>query len=465
MITPRFSCSQTADSVIVSLYCPSVRASDVEISVDDSLLIIHVSPYFLRLSFPHSVVEDDDSSAQYDPSSGYLTVTLSKEVKNQHFADLDLLAKLLAPRPSKPPTAPSIEVIDSQSTTGDIAEISQRIDQLVLEEEGDTLQAANDDWQLPQTVPESLPHLHMSPKKYYGFLNLYTGYFMHVTHTENEVNELGPDVEACDVGDRRLRRIAHENEKWDEEHYMADYADDEHIQELIAWKDPELVSDVAIVYTDAENMDMLRLPRKEYIMIAVQEEELYLTLINLLFAHAYDRRTTLQDPTPESAWTMCTLIPAFSALDPPPYSSAVHDVEKHGGTTFTDAELTSTVVASYRRCLAFPLYRSFQLAERCRKDVALSLSRGKRVVTRRLLEMKRVLDHHEVYYVYSKIWVDDFCVWVQAAASDDLFQQIGDRLEALTVSKAEIGWDLEQLEGAIRHVLDRNPDSDDESAE
>lgn len=38
------------------------------------------------------------------------------------------------------------------------------------------------------------------------------------------------------------------------------------------------------------------------------------------------------------------------------------------------------------------------------------------MVVRCLLEVKDILDHHEVYYVYSKIWVDDFCVWTQAYA-------------------------------------------------
>jgi protein SHQ1 len=71
---------------------------------------------------------------------------------------------------------------------------------------------------------------------------------------------------------------------------------------------------------------------------------------------------------------------------------------------------------SYRRSLAFPLYRSWILAEACRMDIAQLLSNGKRTIVRCLLEMKNVLDHHEVYYVYSKIWLDDFCMWTLAYA-------------------------------------------------
>lgn len=135
-------------------------------------------------------------------------------------------------------------------------------------------------------------------------------------------------------------------------------------------------------------------------------------MLTLLFSYAYESRTTQLDPTPESAWTLGTLVPAFSALDPP-VSHVVPDVDP---LAFSDDDLSGAFVMSYRRALAFPLYRSFILAEECRTDVARLLSKGKRTVVRCLLEMKNILDHHEVYYVYSKIWVDDFCVWIQAYA-------------------------------------------------
>ena len=43
----------------------------------------------------------------------------------------------------------------------------------------------------------------------------------------------------------------------------ADYMDDEYIQELLVWEDPELVGDSECVFTESENAKMLNLPRKE----------------------------------------------------------------------------------------------------------------------------------------------------------------------------------------------------------
>ena len=100
----------------------------MEIHVDRTLFSLHVNPYFLRLTFSSNVIEDDTSSANYDPSDGILTVTLSKETKGEHFADLDLLAKLLAPRSTEPTSRPQVEVLHSE-----VDDLASRTRELHLE--------------------------------------------------------------------------------------------------------------------------------------------------------------------------------------------------------------------------------------------------------------------------------------------------------------------------------------------
>jgi len=203
--------------------------------VDDTLLTVHINPYFLRLNFSHPLLEDDDSSARYDAISGYLTITLTKEIKGQAFQDLDLLAKLLAPRLHSARSS-KIEVIERESSLqDDTDDLVEKTEMLSLNQseilEGVCTQlhssntltlhtAAENDWQLPQSLPGPLPTLHLSTERPYGFLDSYSGYLRHVTHTENEINELGADAETCPVEERRKRRLEHEDAKWDEEHYM-----------------------------------------------------------------------------------------------------------------------------------------------------------------------------------------------------------------------------------------------------
>ncbi|KAF9476317.1 SHQ1-domain-containing protein [Pholiota conissans] len=456
MITPRFSCSQTENAVIVSMYCPSIRAADVEINVDETLVTVHVNPYFLRLNFSKPLLDDEESSANYDPSSATLTITLTKENKGEVFEDLDLLAKLLAPRKTPVISSPSIEVISTQGTAEE--DLVAQAEALSIKDD-ELAEAEENDWQIPQEVPQDgLPPLNLSKEKHYGFLDMHSGYLKHALHTENEINELGGDAEECTKEDRTSRRLKHENDKFDEEHYMADFMDDECIQELIAWTHPHISDKNTFQYTEQENAAVLRLPRKEYLATDIQTHDLYLTLITLLFSYAYDSRTSQHDPTPESAWTMGNLTPAFTALDSP------QSTEYSGGPhVFPRMELVDALVPSYRRSLTFPLYRSFALAEKCRKDVAGFLQKGKRIVMRCLLEMKDIFDHHEVYYIYSKIWLDDFCVWIQADADDEIVKQLGKNLMEAKVDKDLIDWDLDLIETAALQAIDRETDSDDES--
>ncbi|THH33920.1 hypothetical protein EUX98_g349 [Antrodiella citrinella] len=453
MITPRFSCSQTEEAVIVSIYCPSVRASDIEINVDERLFTIHINPYYLRLYFSHPLEEDDESSARYDPSSGYVTITLTKAVKGQQFNDLDLLAKLLAPPPSTVPQGPLIEVIDSEENAeaDEGEELADAVKSMSLEQK-EILDAAENEWTFDQQVP---PPIETTVQRHYGFLDMHSGYFRHVEYAENEVNDLGSDAETCTAPERRARRTKRENEKWDEEYYLADFADDEYIKDLIAWEHPFVSLDGEVVYTEEENLAMLRLPRKEYLPTPAQTAGIYHTLLTILFSHAYDARTTQHDPTSESGWTISILTPAFSALDPAPYRAPP-----------IPSELAAVFTASYRRCFAFPLYRSFALAEACRADVAALLVKGKRTVLRCLLEVKSILDHHDVYYVYSKIWMDDLCVWIQSHASDDILRGLAADIANLKMEKRWIGWDLDDLEALARgDPGERASDSDDESSE
>jgi len=265
----------------------------------------------------------------------------------------------------------------------------------------------------------------------------------------------------------------------------ADYADNEQIEQLLAWTHPHLESPSTtstIIFTEAENAAMLRLPRKEYLASPKETHSLYLTLLTLLFAYAYDARTTQHDPTPESAWTIAALTPAFSALDPPPYSHPTHlhpppqqretetgyepeDGLEPDSNSKPPRELAETLVPSYRRALAFPLYRSWALADACRMDVARFLLRGTRTVLRCLLELRAILDHHEVYYVYSRIWLDDFCRWIQTYAREDTLIHLGRVVSNLNISKDSIGWDLVVLEQAVQTTREGQPDSDDEDVE
>lgn len=64
------------------------------------------------------------------------------------------------------------------------------------------------------------PQLATTRQRTYGFLNMHSGYFRHVTHTENEVNELGIDAETLDEDERRRKGEERVNKKFVEDYYL-----------------------------------------------------------------------------------------------------------------------------------------------------------------------------------------------------------------------------------------------------
>ncbi|KAG2189066.1 hypothetical protein INT44_004208 [Umbelopsis vinacea] len=454
MITPAFTVEQDHSSVTIKINTPHVRAQDVDLFVEGSEFKFYLKPYFLRLQLPGNIIEDEKSTANYDIATGIFTIMVTKETAGEHFEDLDLLTKLLARRGEvKPaestPKKPLIEVISSTSES----------------QEDKIMDAAEFDWQLPQELPtEEL----LTSTTTYGFNSQYNHYFTHVDETANEINCV-QSPEKSTAESRREDRVNEENAKFDEDYYVNDFVNTEEIDDIIKyksiwWKElkriqkkaaaeekqskvqliqeivPENNSDIAdltmgnleindysqslIEFTDKENSIMRTLPNREYLLS--NEKSIYLGLIDILFAYSYNHRQTEGEDTVESAWTIGKLSPTIAGL------------EKF-------STLQETLISCYRRALAFPLYRNYKLCDKILQDVYILLKLGKRAILKALLEIKDMFDHHDIYYIYCKIWLDDYCIWIQQS-SDNVLKTLARELHHFQLSKTLMDWDLEDLE-------------------
>ncbi|KAJ1745226.1 hypothetical protein LPJ58_006269, partial [Coemansia sp. RSA 1591] len=146
MILPKFSVRQDKDRVYVTIHVAHVRTTSIELDIDGDQLKFSASPYYLRLTFPGKVVEDEDSNAKFDAGTGDILVTLSKQTPGEHFENLDLLTSLLATRREQANVAtnaarPLIEEIGTVDNSGGIDELLERarIDE-------------DFDWEMPQQL-------------------------------------------------------------------------------------------------------------------------------------------------------------------------------------------------------------------------------------------------------------------------------------------------------------------------
>lgn len=312
------------------------------------------------------------------------------------------------------------------------------------------------DWSHQQTLPRpytETPTFSIS----YGFMDLYQGFF--------DVDRLDAidleDPDGVPTESRRKMRLLSENADFNVDHYIADFMDTEIIETVKAYHpqwsaeyetlvrletNPNLrptetvdgiaVSsmmrndEIAVTWTDAHRDVLIRLPKRQY--PDTNEREAMLGLVDLMFAYAYNLRTMEGENTVESAWTIVKLSSVLSWFD-------------------KMETLQETLLSSARRALIYPLYRNWSLVNAVFQDVYQLFCLGKRAVLRALIEIKQLCDVSETKHILSRLYLDDYCVWIQKVPRKRfaaLATQILDMTERIT--KEDTGLPLAELE-ALAH--------------
>ncbi|KAK9246842.1 SHQ1 protein-domain-containing protein [Lipomyces tetrasporus] len=419
MITPHFSVRQDAEFVYIDIKVTHIKAQNVELRAEDDIFMFSLPPYYLRLHFPGNLVDDDRASASFDLDTSLLAVKFPKENPGEDFPDLDLMTKLLARVGEEAQTdsagGSSTPVVSNKIMIEELGSDHDSDNQAM--DDGLTCaqrkyflefnDAENFDWQITQELPSAEQESLLSSK--YGFNLQYSGFLRQTAETGNDINDLD-SPESSTIDSRSKERVEKEDKKFDPGYYLSDLLENEDITELIEFK-PRLVLSIQqslqgksadamaeMEFTELEKKRMMNLPRRTYIIDSmVCLKAVYLGLIPILFGYSYDVRATLDDHTSESAWTVGKLAANIACLD----------------SSFTS--IWQVMIACTRRSLAYPLYRNWELSQSCWDDVYYILRGGKRAVLKALLDVNHLFSFHDVYYVYSKIVLEDYCAWIQTA--------------------------------------------------
>ncbi|CAI5719190.1 unnamed protein product [Peronospora destructor] len=531
--TPKFHVTQNPAWVFIHVHVPFVRVSEMEFYVDGMDFSFYCKPYLLKLHFPHEVVDDELAKAVYDPNkeNGTIVVHLLKKEPGQDFPDLDMLTKLL--QPQRPPVdvkadtlqckTPLIEVLESMGSEpiGSFQEESDRLNTLIR----NTLNRNNEENAAPLAeqvrTDLSLLSLEMSAEPTqsvgsikldaekeacdsisvrvtdltpsYGFNNAYSNFFRAWHGEVSEILSL-PNPEHVQPDQRRILREAAEEQQFDIERYLMDFANqrddmyfDLAMNYVPFWRNypvlllpaetpreekevrmpkpssVEVASDVhgvgesiynlsldvtlppvhsasSISFTDAERELLLRLPRKEFLLPEGSLEETVVVggLVDILIGFAYEQLTTQGDSGVESTWTVSIVSPTLSWLD-------------------SNADLHAVVRSSVRRMITFPFLRQYDLALRSVCEASEILKRGTRVVLRALLMLHRVVEKSETQYLLNSLYIQDYCVWIQSVA-DERLRRVSIELDAhiAAFTKSETGWALEELERSLFEADDNH---------
>jgi protein SHQ1 len=470
MITPKFSITQDDEFVYVSIKVPYIRVSSAELIAEDCTFSFYCKPYLLKLHFPCPLKEEDEEcKATYDPfnDNGTLTAHLPKLEHGQFFPDLDLTTKLLQVQSQQPKTdgtAPSIEVISSEDlidcTIGDDDDEEDTVSELpgVFRSVGDVTYGFNNQYSKVFTnLREEL--LDMTEIKHPDSI---LGQYRSVLRIAAENQQFDPERYLGDSMEGEMDAIYQEalalrtfhTAQWDAwkgakakrapvEEAGADLkaeggggANVEAVTDGAALTSPAAASPLdprdiafdAVGGFSAAEKEILasKLPNKEYLIKPGSDEEfaLLLGLADILFAYGYDHRLTTGEGNVESAHTIARLSCTFSWLEDYGYAlrGAADSSERStaaGAAEYREDCVASAIKFSLRRCMIYPYLRVWKLARKVLADVARILFLGKRAILKCLLQLHALFEHTDTHYLLNKIYVADYCVWLQSSALTD----------------------------------------------
>ncbi|XP_066155523.1 protein SHQ1 homolog [Euwallacea fornicatus] len=415
MITPRFKLSQEENCITINVRAPYCNLSELEIYVEDNVFLFVCKPYYLRLTLPGEILEDENSKSSFDTDSGEFSFTFTKVISGENFKDLDLITTFLTTKVEAncPEGIIPIEVLTETQIDGGAVD----------------------------SVEKSLEYA-------YGFAMRGNKNFGQVCSEFDEVFEINP----CEVPmkERRKLRIQYEQGKFNMDHYLADFVDNEAVCEIIAQKCPykESHSISNFSFSDKE-LDFLKdLPNVQYKLDQKQILYCYNGLVDILFAYCYDQRITQFEANIESSWTISKIAATlcwFEGFDNP----------------------RDTVISAYRRSLIYPLYRHFDLTQVVFDDVKALLSLEEKHIVRILIEIYNIFLHSDKY-VLNNLFIKDYIVYAMKwnrVTWRDMVQQYTD----LKITKQDVGLNLNQIEEAFipearfaaMKITDNESDSDD----
>lgn len=119
-------------------------------------------------------------------------------------------------------------------------------------------------------------------------------------------------------------RIENEEEKFEDDHYLADLYDNEYIDEvLLEYKpnfdkrhdddDDEDTNDGG--FTQKEQDCLKSLPKKTYLLSKEQKFFAFTGLVDILYAYCYNNRVNCGEANVESGWTITKLSSTLSWFD------------------------------------------------------------------------------------------------------------------------------------------------------
>jgi protein SHQ1 len=491
-IIPNFTLSQTHTHVVLEVYVPHIRVTDIQVAIvtddtgnDDGSCgggsILHVASvppiYLLVLNFaPHQFDElEEGEAATFEPVQGRIRIELKKRHPQHHdpakneedggewWDNLELLGRLVGQKQTQHSTGSNNTAAAAKCKTSNWL-------QQVVADEGATAAVLDHDGDHGEVEEVELlssklcdDNLHVDANRGgYGFMNMFIDIYTDLNRDglAKEMLEEPWGTSSSDAHEiRRVRRLQREADRFDPDRYLADLSlpeetdDDDYIYRsameytphwttraepaaAAAAKNSNENGDSFCFFSDVERRRLVTLPYPllpKSSLSSEKDNHLLLGALDLLFPYVYDHLITCADPTVESAWTVSILSTSLSWLE---------DCSSSPSPSFASM-VERVVVSSLRRSLVYPYLRNLDFGVYVWKNVAAILQAGLRTVVRCFLQMHSILDRSELYYLGNKLFVVPYLAWLQQHPESLLLPQLLE--SAATIEQFVIRSDLKEV--------------------
>jgi protein SHQ1 len=469
MITPLFKCEQDESHITISICVKYVKISDVDFYIEGNNFKFYLKPYFLNLFFSHKLKSESDSNhSVYDVDSSMLVCKIEKENKGELFFDLDLISTLLnSGKDNKQGDKLRVmkkveEVSGSENNNNDesklvpdimIFEKSDQLNDYLLEE----LMKLESSFESKCGVSDNINLTNFAPA--YGFNNEYREVFKHREEERIELFDSNPEENpSLSSGysslskSRYFKKLENENFDFVAERYVCDLFIDENedilysnFLKLSITKYLQKYSQ-QFLFNEKETNFLQSINKITLNLSDTLNFNIYLQIIDILFAFVYDLRLTSFEHNSESGWNINKLSSVLSnAVD---FSGVFFSFSDNPPLDYLESALKHLMISSYRRVLCYPLFRNLEICDLIKSDLKVLLQdeHSKFFILKFLLRIKQIFESSEPRHILNKIYIDHYIKWIQYHSKKDIWLIISKVLEEIKISKSDIKLDLEEVE-------------------
>ncbi|KJH42428.1 Kae1-associated kinase Bud32 [Dictyocaulus viviparus] len=404
MITPSFNIVQNDKWLIFTIHAPFAKIAELEIEYGDKIFMFFAPPYYLRVHLTREIEDNDSGTAKYDSTLGEFTIHVPKKNVGEDFPHLDMITELLNPQ---------------RNFT------ARKLVEEISDEEGKDLVENDSQFFIEQKITCISNGLSENPVCGYGFA-WRRSEVLGECQLSNEIGGLLDisDPEHSFISERFSQCAQYDIKRFDADRYLLDFMDpDESLLHSI-----DLTLDLQL-YIDANDRTRLKdFPRKKLPVLSGKEHyKVALSLVDIIFAFAYDSRINDWETCCESGWNIVKLSPSLSFLCQ--YESA-----------------KEAIIASVRRSLCYPLYRNWNLSLKVVSDTNTIIQKGRSAILHILCVIYGILiDSGEFRYLFNDLFITDYCLWIQSV-DDAILKTLQFELAKIQILKSDLVLDLEELE-------------------